>query len=137
MRTVRSAGPVLLAVLCLAGGLACSSKPPEEPVGPGPSDDLLEAAGLLRDYTIENKRGPARLSEAQKFEPLYSRAYHGIQQGNLVVVWNVPMPLEGGAAAVIAYEKQAPSEGGFVLLQNGEIKQMSPADFTSTPKAKR
>ena len=37
---------------------------------------------------------------------------------------------------VAADEKDTPTSGGYVLLSNGEIKQMTAAEFAAAPKAK-
>ena len=36
---------------------------------------------------------------------------------------------------VVAYEKKVPDEGGYVLLQNGNVVKMTVAEFKSAPKA--
>jgi hypothetical protein len=115
----------------------CSSSPTESgSAPPTAADHLLEVAGLLRDHTVEFKKGPAKLSDMAKNEPLYTRGYQAIKSGTVVVVWSVPMPMEGGGEGVIAYEKKAESEGGAVLLQNGKVKSMTADEFRSAPKAK-
>ena len=40
-----------------------------------------------------------------------------------------------GNEAVVAYEKNAPTQGGYVLLSAGTVKKVSAAEFASAPKA--
>lgn len=123
-----------LIALLLGGCSGNASLPPSD--GPTASDDLADVAGLLRDHTAEFQRGPSKLADTAKNEPLYSRGYKAVRSGDIVVLWGVAMPLEGGGTAIVAYEKKVPSEGGGVLLLSGEVKQMSAAEFQSAPKAK-
>jgi hypothetical protein len=75
-------------------------------------------------------------------EPQFPRGYQAVKSGEVVVLWGAKMPGEGevnaGTApdAVIAYEKKTASEGGYVLLQNGTVKEMSADQFKAAPKAK-
>jgi hypothetical protein len=41
-----------------------------------------------------------------------------------------------GGGDVIAYEKNAPNGGGYVLLTSGEVKQLTADEFKAAPKAK-
>jgi hypothetical protein len=122
-------------LLMVAAG--CSSNKPAAGDGVTPIDDLAEVAGLLKDYTGEFNRGPARLENMAKNQPLYPRGYQAIKSGKVVVIWGVKVPPTGGSGTgVVAYEKKAETEGGSVLLENGEIKTMTAAEFQAAPKAK-
>jgi hypothetical protein len=44
--------------------------------------------------------------------------------------------VRSGGGEVIAYEKVAPTDGGYVLLTTGEVKEMTAAEFQAAPKAK-
>lgn len=37
---------------------------------------------------------------------------------------------------VVAYEKNTPTAGGYVLLTSGEVKKMTTSEFAAAPKAK-
>lgn len=116
--------------------LGCS-KGMERSATPEPTvaDELTEVAGMLRDFTARVGRGPTRLSELAEEAQLYPRGYEAIRSGSVVVVWGVVLPMTGGSGSVIAYQSQAPTAGGVVVLQNGEVKQMSASDFASAGKA--
>src|SRR5262245_57295670 len=99
---------------------------------------LNEVADLLRATTGPDGRGPAKVADLSRMEQLYPRGYQAVKSGDVVVVWGAKMPGEGnpGTDAVIAYEKKTPTEGGYVLLQNGTVKEISADAFNSYPKAK-
>lgn len=129
---------LFVAVLAVAG---CSSKP-DQPVAavPGPDAVLHEVGGLIQLYSGETGRGPKRAADLAKFESGYPLGYRAVQSGEVVVVWGAKMAGEGDAATgpkdVIAYEKKAPAEGGWALLQNGTTRAMTADEFKAAAKAK-
>jgi hypothetical protein len=128
-------GVLASAILAISGCSSSGKSGGGGSAGPTTADDLVDVAGLLRDHTLQFKRGPSRLADVSNNQQLYPRGYAAIQNGTIVVLWGVPMPAEGGRAAVIAYEKKVETEDGAVLLENGEIKKMTPDEFRSAPKA--
>jgi len=117
----------------------CGSKSGPGNAGAAQTPVLDEVAGLLRAAGASG-RAPARLADLTKFESGYPTGYQAVKSGEIVVVYGAKMAGEGdaesAAADVIAYEKKTPTDGGFVLLQNGKVKQMSAAEFNAAPKAK-
>jgi hypothetical protein len=101
---------------------------------------LTDVSDLLRSAAGPDGRGPAKVADLSRFESQFPRGYQAVKSGDVVVVWGAKMPGEGeaatAAAVVIAYEKKVPSEGGYVLLQNGTVKEMSAGEFNAAPKAK-
>jgi hypothetical protein len=128
---------LVLFVAALAG---CSKVPSNENAGSGKETAIVEVAGLLRTASGEGGQAPKKPADLAKYEAGYPFGYAAVKSGDVVVVWGAKMAGEGevdsAPANVIAYEKQAPSEGGLVLLQNGKVSQMSAAEFASAPKAK-
>jgi hypothetical protein len=41
-----------------------------------------------------------------------------------------------GGTGILAYSKGTDASGGWVLLQNGTVQQMTAGEFKATPKAK-
>jgi hypothetical protein len=52
----------------------------------------------------------------------------------IVYQWGARIDPAGGET-VLAYEKKAPSEGGWVLMQDGTVKQITADEFKAAPKA--
>jgi hypothetical protein len=118
----------------------CSSSHPSGAGGGFPQSDVFaEVAGMLREYLVANRRGPAKVADLAPYENTYPYAYQAIKSGDIEVVWGAVIAGEGGGGsdAVIAYEKKVPAEGGYVLLENGKIKEMKAAEFQSAPKAQK
>jgi len=128
-------------LLLLFAIFGCSSSAPtgggQEPTGEA---ILHEVGAMLQSYSGEAHRGPKKAADLSKFENSFPLGYRAVQSGDVVVVWGAPIAGEGDAknapADVVAYEKKVPNEGGWVLLQNGNVKQMSGSEFAAAPKAK-
>jgi hypothetical protein len=58
-----------------------------------------------------------------------------IRTGDVVYIWGAGYA--DGAKQVVAYEKKAPTEGGYVLLQDGTVKKMTADEFKSAPQARK
>jgi hypothetical protein len=137
MRLPMSSVLVVLAVLALVPG-GCSSRKSATADGPTRESELRELASLLILHSGQHRRGPSKPADLAEYEAGGPLAYRAVQSGELVVVWGATMPGEGeggGTDAVVAYEKKVPSEGGWVLLHNGNVKSMSAAEFQSAKKA--
>lgn len=118
------------------GDIGCSARDAEPP-SLTRADELQELAGVLRIYSGQHRRGPARPEDLAALEMGAPAAYKALRSGEVVVVWGATMPGEGetGTDAVIAYEFTVPSAGGHVLLHNGAVKQMTADEFRAAPRA--
>lgn len=125
-----------LGLVMLAG---CSSK---SGAGNGPPPQVAtlgELTQLLHASTTPSGRAPTKLADLARNQSMFPASYEAVKSGDIVVLWGGAMKDEGDSAGgggdVIAYEKDTPTNGGYVLLTSGEVKQMSPAEFNSAPKA--
>jgi hypothetical protein len=119
---------LLLAGLALLAG--CSS----QPRGAGaPQYGLLQEVNeLLHAAQGGAGRPPAKLSDLNRYKAQFPRAYEAVKSGDVVVRWGTPLKGEGDVGedeTVLAYEKDAPSDGGFVLMSAGSVKEMSADDL--------
>lgn len=126
-------GPVFAATGCSSSGGQGPEQTPEQQV-------LAEVADMLRATTQPNGRGPTKLADLNAVKSLYTRGYDAVKSGQVVVLWGTnSMKGEGdiakGGGEVVAYQKDVPTSGGFVLLSSGEIKKMTAAEFGAAPKA--
>lgn len=130
---------VAAGVVIVCGFLAgCSST--NTPATPGKPDGNavgFEVAGLIRSYSGENNKGPTKAADLKKYELGFPLGYAAVQGGQVVVIWGSTVAGEGGGGSkeVVAYEKDAPTAGGFVVLQDGSVKQMTADEFKAAPKA--
>jgi hypothetical protein len=125
---------VIAACLGLLAG--CSSQPG---AGAPPEFTLLqEVNDLLRAGAGAAGRAPAKLADLGRYQSMFPRAHEAVKSGAVVVLWGAPLKGEGESGkdeAVVAYEKAAPTDGGYVLLSAGTVKKLSAAEFAAAPKA--
>src|SRR5262245_61535467 len=117
-----------------AGGCSGSGKTVYVPTE---KDKLQEIAQMLRTVEADKTRPPARLADLGAVEPMLPLSAQDLRSGAIVYVWGARLSSGGDASsAVLAYEKKAPAEGGWVLMQDGTVKKMTAAEFGAAPKAR-
>jgi hypothetical protein len=122
--------PLFLCVLHLLG---CGTRPPQEPLIARADLELQEVRELYRMYANEKGRPPTRLSDLQAYEAGFPYGYQALQRGLCVVRWG--MPLTGAPTAILAHEKDAAQKGGWVLLRDGTVQQMTAPEVQAALKA--
>ena len=95
---------------------------------------------MIRASSQTLGRGPTKTADFDKLRTLYPKGYQAVKSGDAVVVWGTGgVKGEGemakGGGDIIAYEKATPTEGGFVVLDSGETKRLTAAEFAAAPKA--
>ncbi len=122
---------VLLGLGLVAG---CSGQGKKADYAAPETGELGEVNELLRAAAGSNNRPPSKVSDLEKYKGNFPRAYESIKAGTIVVVWGSQMQGEGGGGtggSVLAYYKDVPNSGGYVLLTSGAIRQMSASDFAA------
>ena len=134
--------PTLILGLAVVGLSGCSggntggnrSSTPEETA-------LAEVCDLIRNATSSTGRPPTKVADFGRLAGTYPNGYQAVKSGEVVVLWGTAVAGEGGsgggAEAVVAYEKNAPTAGGFVLWTSGKVTKVSAAEFAAAPKAKK
>ncbi len=130
---------ILALLACISG---CSSSTPTGPAGDNPESDVLREVGELIAAHAPAGRGKApSTAQLDQYDPTFPRAVKAVRSGEIVVIWG-GKPADEEAVAkgeagkgIMAYEKKTPTEGGLVLLQNGEVKTLTAEEFKSAPKA--
>ena len=95
---------------------------------------LEELAGVYKFMAQHKEAPPRKLEDLVDHQAALPTAWGKIESGEYVVQWGAAYSAAG--SGVLAYEKKAAESGGLVLLQNGTVKQMSAAEFKSTPIAR-
>lgn len=107
---------------------------PKDATGaPTAKQGLVDLADLLKGVAEQKKSPPARQADLEQYDAINLAATLAITRKEVVYVWG--SGIAAGSQAVIAYEKDAPTAGGFVLLQDGTVKSMTAAEFATAPKA--
>lgn len=97
--------------------------------------DMMEDVRRMLTFAVEQKlKVPTKAAELDAVEPVAPLAGPALRDGTVVYAWGTSL---SGGSGVVAYEKKAEAEGGWVLLQDGTIKQMTADEFKAAPRAKR
>jgi hypothetical protein len=120
-------------IVCFALAVGCSENRTTTQ-GSSRKDHLDEIGQMLKDVAQEGKKPPSKLAELESVEPMLPLAGPLIRNGELVYVWGATYA--PGSQKVAAFEKKAATEGGWVLMQDGTVREMSADEFRAAPKAK-
>lgn len=135
---MRSAAVAVALVALLAAGCG-GAKGPKDPatMGPKPNDGLTDLKTLLDAVKAGQQKAPKSAAEMAAVEPMFPAAGAFIQNGSIEYVWGATLASGPDAGKrMVGFETKAAKEGGFVLLQDGTVKQVSAAEFSSLEKAK-
>ena len=135
LRLVR-VGFLVTVALGLSAGCSSSNRGGSFEVAPdnGERFALVEAGELLRNRMLDTGKPARSQADLVRYENAGPTAFNKIQKGEIVVLWGAN-PQEGAADKVLAYEKQTPKSGGFVLMQDGTtVKKMTPAELEAALK---
>ena len=130
-----------LSAICLAVLAAgCSGTNQPRTVDQVGQDNLIEVGELYRHYQFTKKKAPQRLSDFNTLRTMGSNGYEALRAGKIVLCYNATLPdtdEEPGQSEsneVLAYEKDAPENGGYVLLLNRKIKKMGADELKAAPR---
>lgn len=125
----KTAVPLALALLVLAAG--CGTRPAEQSAQQKTLSELHE---MYRHFIKSQQKAPKQMSDLAKrqYEGIYPMAVAALKQGKYVVVWGVNGTDSG---TVLAYEKDAPSKGGAVLMADGTVRDMTADQLKSAKKS--
>src|SRR5262245_14986095 len=121
------------AVVVVVGLATGCGGPNAANVGSDGRTALTELGQMLKDLSSEGRKPPARAAELESVEPMIPIAGPAIRSGDLVYLWGAAYT--SGGTQVVAYEKKVATEGGYVLLQDGTVRQMTADEFKAAPKA--
>jgi hypothetical protein len=123
---------VLLAIALLALGCGKNKVDPD----PEGTHRKAELGEIHEMYTMHNKnhqRPPRQLSDLKQYQTICPMGFRGLQDGKYVAVWGVSSK---DARTVLAYQKDAPRQGGAVLMADGTIKNLSADELQGALKSR-
>lgn len=118
---------VAMFCLPLLGGCGSSEPITNEPPPQDPEIALKELAEVYHYIHTQRNRVPKRSQDLAEYEGSLPSAMMMIETEEIVVRWGVGYAK--GSSEVLAYQKDAPSNGGQVLLRDGRVKTMSAGEF--------
>jgi hypothetical protein len=132
---VRSA-LVATAVLVVGAGCTAQKTATEKLAGPTAADGLTNLRDLFRQAAAGKATLPKSLTEFTAVEPFYPVAGPFVLSGDITCAWGAGLK-EGAEAAkrILAFETQAAKEGGWVMFQDGTIREVTAEEFAAAAKA--
>ncbi len=122
----------------LAAGCGPSNQPrTADQVG---QDNLAQVGELYRHFQFSKKKPPQKLADFNLVRTLGGNGFEALRSGNIVLLYNATLPdtdEDTGHAEtgeVLAYQKQVPESGGYVLMLNRTIKKMTAEEFKAAPR---
>lgn len=130
----------VLFILFVTATVGCGGEPskrdPNVNYGPSNKDMLIDFGAMLKAYIKDNKKAPLKVADFDRHAPAFSGAEEGLRTKTIVYQWGAPISTDANAAStVLAYEKEAEASGGWVLMQDGNVKKMGADEFKAAPKA--
>lgn len=110
----------------------------------GVADDNLHLQTFGDDYrlyTIAKKQPPRKVEDMKAMQNIVSPAVEAARKGDIVVLWGATLPdtkEEPGqtpALEILAYGKDVPEKGGYVLHLDRTVSKMTAEEFKAAPKA--
>ncbi|MCI0701644.1 MAG: hypothetical protein L0241_11230 [Planctomycetia bacterium] len=111
---------------------ACGMNSPPTPPPPDLTEGLKELGEVYKYRATQNIPAPASVEDLVNHEPALPNAWPAIQDGRIVILWK--LGYTPSSNNLLAYEKDAPTNGGNVLLRNGTVKQMTADEFRAAKK---
>jgi hypothetical protein len=132
---------IALLILLVAGttGLTgCGSggppaKPQRDTFLPDEKDLLEDMKSLLEGAKAAKRNPPSNNAEIQQYDAMNPSAAAAIAQGTIKYFYGQGLSTGN---KIVAHGAKCETEGGWVLLQDGTVKQMSAEEFKAAPKAK-
>jgi hypothetical protein len=126
--------PRLLVVLA-----ACALAPASEFKVSG--DEMKEIGVAYKKYCDAAGQPPAKAEQLSPYLDNNKRLVDALKDKDIVFFYNVPMNkvgLPAGAShTVLAYEKKTPTKGGWVVVFDGTVSQLSVEEFKNMKLPKK
>lgn len=111
--------------------------------GSGEKEQIFEPDGGLLDLKsfLESAKANGQATTREAAAPVLAAVHLGadyyIRSGQIEYIWGTKLA-DGPEAAstVIAFQKTAETDAGWVLFQDGSMRRLTAAEFAAAPRAK-
>lgn len=120
---------------CVVPAMGCKSTP-DKVEASAADPGLRDLLSFLTWAKAENQRTDQATASAV-LGNAFMFADHSINSGQIEYIWGTKLA-DGPEAAstVIAFQKTAETDAGWVLFQDGSMRRLTAAEFAAAPKAK-
>lgn len=106
----------------------------QDPNADPQKEELSDIYGIYQMFVKTHQKPPAALSDLKQFQAISPRAYQLLQEGKYIAVWGVN---EQSSETILAYEKDAPTNGGRAIMADGTVKRLDAPAFQNVPKPQK
>ncbi len=141
MRTFLRHGFVLTIAILAGTATGCGSGSSSGGDDSIESQMLVNLAENYRMFSIARKQPPENFAELAAIQGVGGTELEKVRDGEIVFLWGAKLPdisEEPGlvsAPEILAYWKEVPEKGGYVLHLDRTVSEMTPAEFEAAPKA--
>ncbi len=102
---------------------------------------IKQVGQIYVNFIRDNHKPPKNVADFKRYAQMAPGAYQAVSSGDVKVIWGVKLDdlteegTNDSAAEVLAYDKEAPTEGGNVLLKNRTVRRMTADEFKAAPQA--
>ncbi len=133
MHTISSRSVLLFLVLSLlsmtgCGGAKIEVDPEKNATGFSGREALLDLKEMLDTIASQKKPFPKGPADLAAWGPVFPAAEMNLNTKQIVYVWGSKID-SANPNDIIGYEKDAPEKGGFVLMQDGNVKKLTVDEF--------
>lgn len=105
------------------------------------SNDLRQLGIAFHSINDSERKGPSKPEDLSRYVENDQRLIGRLKSGEIVFIYGVSLTDilnsgEGTVNTIIAYVKDAPSNGGLVLFADASFRKLSADEFNKAPKAK-
>ncbi|SIO61297.1 hypothetical protein SAMN05444166_6713 [Singulisphaera sp. GP187] len=110
----------------------------------GTPDETLNLQSFAEDYrmySISKKQPPRKMDDMKVLQTMASPAMAEVRNGNILVEWGAALPDtkeepgQSPAPEILAYGKEVPEKGGYVLHLDRTVSRVTAEEFKAAPKA--
>jgi hypothetical protein len=131
----------LITSACFLALLAAGCGGPNQPrtVHQVGQDNLTEVGELYRHYQFTKQKPPQQLSDFNTLRSMGGNGFEALRGGSIVLRYNAKLPDtdedpgHAESSEVLAYQKEVPENGGYVLMLNRVVKKMTADEFKAAP----
>lgn len=135
---MRMSSLMVLGLALLAAGCGSSNRPttPEE----ADQATLAQVGELCRHYQFAKQKPPQKLADLQLLRTQGTHGFEALSSGKIALLYNAKLPDldedpgHSESNEILAYQKEVPEGGGYVLLLNRTVKKMTADEFKSAPR---
>jgi predicted Zn finger-like uncharacterized protein len=101
-------------------------------------NDLRQIGIAYHNYCDTFRKGPAKAEDLLPFMEKKDVRLLNLLKNDLVFIYHVNIPdmIDGTSNTILAYQKDAPTRGGYVLFGDADVRRLSAEEFRTKPLAR-